>query len=116
MITSVIELEGTLGRRAASVNGRAEGNQGRAGKIGVRLDQIYREDCRSSASNTVAALHVLASSPNGVMFELKLNRSPLQHELVAEPSEMVDGFLEVPDRPSLGVEVEEAVSRKYAFE
>jgi len=69
----------------------------------------------SSAINTAASLHVFASSPNGVVFELKVLPSPMQHELVREPFEQADGFLVVPDRPGLGVEVDEGVVRRYAF-
>jgi L-alanine-DL-glutamate epimerase-like enolase superfamily enzyme len=70
----------------------------------------------SSAINTAAALHVFASSPNGVVFELKPNRSPMQHELVRQPFEQVDGWIEVPDEPGLGVDVDEDVVRRYAFD
>ena len=70
----------------------------------------------SSALNTAAALHVFASSPNGVVFELKPVPSPMQHELVRGPFEQVDGYIEVTDEAGLGVEVDEDVVRKYAFE
>jgi L-alanine-DL-glutamate epimerase-like enolase superfamily enzyme len=67
----------------------------------------------SSALNTAAALHVLATCPTTPVFELKPHRSPLQHELVAEPFDMVDGHVQVPDRPGLSCDVDEAVVRKY---
>jgi L-alanine-DL-glutamate epimerase-like enolase superfamily enzyme len=35
---------------------------------------------------------------------------------VRRPFEQVDGWIEVPDEPGLGVEVDESVVRKYAFE
>jgi L-alanine-DL-glutamate epimerase-like enolase superfamily enzyme len=68
----------------------------------------------TSALNTAAALHIFASRPNGEVFELKSRRSPMQHELVAEPFDQVDGRLAVPDRPGLGVDVDEDVVRHYA--
>ena len=68
----------------------------------------------SSALNTAAALQVFASRPNGEVFELKLRPSPLQHELVAHPFEQHDGWIEVPDRPGLGCEVDEDVVRHYS--
>jgi L-alanine-DL-glutamate epimerase-like enolase superfamily enzyme len=68
----------------------------------------------SSALNTAAALAVFASRPNGEIFELKARPSPLQHELVDEPFDQVDGWLAVRDRPGLGVEVDEDVVRRYA--
>jgi len=69
----------------------------------------------SSALNTAAALHVFAVSTNPVVFELKPNENPMQHELVTEPFEQVDGFVGVRDAPGLGVEVDEEAVRRYAF-
>jgi L-alanine-DL-glutamate epimerase-like enolase superfamily enzyme len=68
----------------------------------------------SSALNTAAALAVFASRPNGEIFELKHRRSPMQHELVDDPFDQVDGWLAVRDRPGLGVDVDEDVVRHYA--
>ena len=39
----------------------------------------------------------------------------MQHELVRCPFEQVDGYIDVPNEPGLGVEVDESVVRKYAF-
>jgi L-alanine-DL-glutamate epimerase-like enolase superfamily enzyme len=69
----------------------------------------------SSALNTAAALHVFAASPNGVVFEIKLRPSPLQHELVSQPFDQQGGFVTVPDRPGLGCEVDEKTVDRYAF-
>jgi L-alanine-DL-glutamate epimerase-like enolase superfamily enzyme len=70
----------------------------------------------SSALNTAAALHVFAASRNVVVFELKPNESPMQHELVTNPFAQVDGMIAVPDAPGLGVEVDEAVVSRYSFD
>jgi L-alanine-DL-glutamate epimerase-like enolase superfamily enzyme len=69
----------------------------------------------SSALNTAAALNVYAASPNGHVFEIKPNRSPMQHELVSDPIEQHDGWIEVRDEPGLGVDVDEEAVRRYAF-
>ena len=69
----------------------------------------------SSAVNTAAALHVFASAGNGLVFELKPNRSPMQHELVSVPFEQRDGWVSVPDGPGLGIEVDEDTVRRYCF-
>jgi L-alanine-DL-glutamate epimerase-like enolase superfamily enzyme len=98
--------------------GRAEGLTG----MKLAADDAHNQHIRfvphswSSALNTAAALHVFASSPNGVVFELKPVPSPMQHELVRRPFEQVDGYIEVTDEAGLGVEVDEGVVRKYAFE
>lgn len=98
--------------------GRAEGLTG----MKLAADDAHSQHVRfvphswSSALNTAAALHVFAASPNGEVFELKPNPSPLQHELVSTPFEQVDGYIAVPDGPGLGVEVDESVVRRYSFE
>ena len=70
----------------------------------------------SSALNTAAALHVFAATANGVVFELKPNESPMQHELVTDPFEQEDGYLTVRNAPGLGVEVDETVVKRYSFD
>jgi len=96
--------------------GRVEGLTGmliateHAAACGVR----FAPHSWSSALNTAAALHVFASRPNGAVFELKLRPSPLQHELVDKPFEQRDGWVDIPDRPGLGCEVDEEVVRRYA--
>ena len=70
----------------------------------------------SSALNTAAALHVMASIPNPHVFELKPNPSPMQHELVAVPLDQHDGRMAVPEGPGLGVEVDEDTVRRYSFD
>jgi L-alanine-DL-glutamate epimerase-like enolase superfamily enzyme len=67
----------------------------------------------TSAINTAASLQVLAAATNGVFLELKPDPSPLQAELVDVPIEQVDGWVEVPDAPGLGITVDEAVLRRY---
>ena len=58
---------------------------------------------------------MLATCPTAPTFELKPHPSPLQHELVAEPFDPVDGEVLVPDRPGLGCEVDEAVVERYTL-
>jgi L-alanine-DL-glutamate epimerase-like enolase superfamily enzyme len=42
-------------------------------------------------------------------------RRPMQHELARELFQQVGGWIDVPSTPGLGLEVDEAVVRKYAF-
>jgi L-alanine-DL-glutamate epimerase-like enolase superfamily enzyme len=67
----------------------------------------------SSAINTAAAAHLYASADNGVVFELKPNPSPMQHELVTQPIDQKEGYVEVPTGPGLGVTVNEEVIDRY---
>jgi L-alanine-DL-glutamate epimerase-like enolase superfamily enzyme len=97
--------------------GKAEGLTGmkKAVDYAALHDVRFTPHSWSSAINTAAAAHVFASSPNGVVFELKPEPSPMQHELVQEPLEQRDGFIAVPDRPGLGVTVNESVVERYRF-
>ena len=69
----------------------------------------------SSALNTAASVHLLASSTHGLTMDLKPHESPMQYELVTDPWLQEDGFLEVRDQPGLGVTVNERVVKKYEF-
>ena len=61
----------------------------------------------SGALNTAASLALLCVSTHGDTLDFKPHPSPMQHELVTDPWEPVDGHLEVRDRPGLGVSVDE---------
>ncbi len=60
-----------------------------------------------------AALHVLASIPNALILERVEFDSPSRYEVVVPHPETVDGYIEVPDRPGLGVDIDEAVAARY---
>lgn len=69
----------------------------------------------SSALNTAASLHLATASDNVLVMELKPLPSPMQHELVTNPIDQHDGWVSAPSGPGLGVEVDEAVIRRYLF-
>ena len=60
-----------------------------------------------------AAVALITEGDPSAMQELKPEENPMQHELVAEPFDQRDGWVDVPRRPGLGVEVDEAVLRRY---
>ena len=66
-----------------------------------------------SGITIAASLHGLAAVPHGDIFEFCMSDSPLRHELTRERFEVVDGYVEVPQGPGLGVEVDEATVAKY---
>ena len=70
----------------------------------------------SSALNTAASVHLLASSRAGWCMDFKPHESPMQHELVSDPWVQHNGFIEVRRAPGLGVTVREEVVKKYEFE
>jgi L-alanine-DL-glutamate epimerase-like enolase superfamily enzyme len=97
--------------------GRVEGISGMKAIVDDAAGQLVRfvPHSWSSALNTAAALNVFASSSNGHVFEIKPNRSPMQHELVTDPIEQRGGWIEIRGDPGLGVAVDESTVRRYAF-
>jgi galactonate dehydratase len=59
-----------------------------------------------------AAVHVMASVPNFLILEHRANDVPWRYELVT-PLPVVDGYIDVPRRPGLGVEFNEEVARAH---
>jgi L-alanine-DL-glutamate epimerase-like enolase superfamily enzyme len=56
------------------------------------------------------------SSPAFKLFELKPLRNPMQHDLVTEPFEHIDGWVYPPTKPGLGIEVIDEVVDRYRSE
>ena len=48
-----------------------------------------------------------------MVLELKPIPNPMQHELVRQPIEQHGGWVDVPEGPGLGIEVDETVVNKY---
>jgi L-rhamnonate dehydratase len=63
----------------------------------------------------LAAAHMVAASPSGKLLEYCMSDSPLIRELVVPPlpTSMLDGLFELPTRPGLGVELDEAVVKRF---
>lgn len=95
--------------------GRAEGVTGswRVIQHAAAAGMSWNAHSWSGALNTAAALHLAAASSNVLVLELKPEPGPMQHELVSDPIEMVDGMIAVRDAPGLGVTVDEAAVRRY---
>jgi galactonate dehydratase len=56
-----------------------------------------------------AAIHVLASIPNGLILERVEFDVPVRYDVVLPHIPTVDGYVQVPDRPGLGVDIDEDV-------
>ena len=69
----------------------------------------------SSALNTAASLHMLATSAHADCADFKPHESPMQHELVSDPWVQEDGYIAIRDTPGLGVTVREDIVEKYLF-
>ncbi|MDB5077511.1 MAG: Mandelate racemase/muconate lactonizing protein, partial [Chloroflexi bacterium] len=97
--------------------GRAEGITGFRQLIQlVEAASIwYNAHAWSSAVITAASLALSAISDRCLVFEMKPIENPMQDELVETPFKHKDGWIDVPMKPGLGVEVNEAVLAKYRF-
>lgn len=98
--------------------GRAEGVTGTKKVIDMAADAgvSWNAHSWSSAINTAASLHLAAASPNVLLLELKPEPSPMQNDIVSDPIEMRGGWIEVRDAPGLGVTVDDAAVRSFAFD
>jgi L-alanine-DL-glutamate epimerase-like enolase superfamily enzyme len=68
----------------------------------------------SGAPAFAAGLAVAATSPAGFILEYSLGSNPMLHELIAESFPVRDGMVEIPDRPGLGITVNEDFVAKHA--
>ena len=117
-------VEGYQGFIAAAVAdvigfdpGRAEGITG-----GRRVIELVEEaavwfnaHAWSGAIVTSASLALSLTTPRALVFELKVEENPMQHELVETPIGQSEGWVEAVDRPGLGIDVRDAVVEKYRF-
>ena len=69
----------------------------------------------SSALNTAASVHLLATTPHSAGMDFKPHESPLQHDMIENPWVQEEGYLAVREEPGLGVEIKEDVVEKYLF-
>ncbi len=68
----------------------------------------------SSALASIANMHFIASIPNGGLLEFDQNPNPLRSALFEEPIEIdADGRVRLPDRPGLGVTLNQATIEQY---
>jgi L-alanine-DL-glutamate epimerase-like enolase superfamily enzyme len=61
----------------------------------------------------VAGLHVAAVASSGFILEYSLGANPMLHELALEDFPVVDGHIEIPERPGLGITIDEAFVERH---
>ena len=61
-----------------------------------------------------ATLHVLAAMDEAEYMEYCVQTTDLNQKLVAEKFPLKDGHVAIPDKPGLGIELDEAVLKQYA--
>lgn len=60
-----------------------------------------------------AGMHVAAASPAGWILEYSVGANPLLQELAVEQFKVQDGMLDIPDRPGLGITIQEDFVSRY---
>lgn len=60
-----------------------------------------------------ASIHLIAAIPHAPFLEFSVTESGIRKELLAEPFVQKDGYVAVPQKPGLGIELNPDVIRKY---
>ena len=71
----------------------------------------------SSGVSLVANMHFIASISNSHLLEFDRNPYPLRDDLISEKVTVdFDGYVNIPEKPGLGIELNEKVVKKYLVE
>ena len=70
----------------------------------------------STTIGLAATLQVAATIPNFIITEYFVNLEEWGRGVAQPPFEVVDGYIEVPQRPGLGIELDEDALRRYPYE
>ena len=74
----------------------------------------YFPHLMGSPVNTMAFAQLDAAIPNYFVQEANIKQGPAL-ELVDEPPRVVDGYLQLPQRPGIGIEIDEAAAARLPF-
>jgi L-alanine-DL-glutamate epimerase-like enolase superfamily enzyme len=61
-----------------------------------------------------ASIHMIASIPNAPFLEFSITESPIRKNILQTPFVMRDGYVDVPQTPGLGIELNMDVIKKYS--
>jgi len=64
---------------------------------------------------TIANAHLLAAVPNRFLLETNMTANPLKEGLFKEKLVVKNGYLDIPDKPGLGVELAEGLAEQYPY-
>jgi L-alanine-DL-glutamate epimerase-like enolase superfamily enzyme len=67
----------------------------------------------TGATAFAAGMHVTAASPAGFILEYSLGANPLLQDLAEEGFPVADGLVEIPDRPGLGITIDQKFVDKF---
>ncbi|NRA38975.1 MAG: mandelate racemase/muconate lactonizing enzyme family protein, partial [Planctomycetes bacterium] len=84
--------------------------------IGKRVQDIHAQmvnHCYKTPISVAACLHWLCTFKEAFLFEDCVEDSPLRHELAEETYAAHDGWIVPPDKPGLGITLNEDLIEKY---
>ena len=87
-------------------------------KIARRAHELGVDFCPHSWHNGLMAMangHLVAALPVPRVLELCMIQGPLQWEILKEKPAIVDGHLELPDAPGLGVDIADNLEGKFPY-
>ena len=64
---------------------------------------------------TMANAHFTAAIPNRLMCELNQTVNPLTTEVFVDPLVVVDGYMDLPDKPGFGMELAPDLEKRFPF-
>lgn len=62
-----------------------------------------------------ASMHLIAAIPNAPVLEYSVTESPIRKGILTSPFEMKDGYVSIPQKPGLGIEINREVLDKYGI-
>ena len=65
---------------------------------------------------TVAALHFALATPNWLIQESITNDVPWRYDVIEPTLDVTDGYVAIPDKPGLGIDINEKEAAKYPFQ
>jgi L-alanine-DL-glutamate epimerase-like enolase superfamily enzyme len=84
-----------------------------------RMAHLQNQQCAPhnwhGALMTLANAHLAAGIPNLIMLEVNQTYNPLRTDLLKDPLMIRDGFLELPPKPGLGIEIIDDAGEKFPF-
>jgi L-alanine-DL-glutamate epimerase-like enolase superfamily enzyme len=83
-------------------------------KMAARKGLLFAPHVFGSIVGLVASTHLIASAPNGYILEFDQTDDPLREAVIDEYLKLENGFVTVPERPGVGVEIPERLLRKYS--
>jgi L-rhamnonate dehydratase len=83
------------------------------GKMVARHHRLCVNHSYKTGISIAASLHFLAALPNSSLLEYCVEQSALRQTLTHQKLTVVDGHVEVPQEPGLGVDLDESVIERY---